>query len=192
MILSIFTIWQKEVGIDINSESRIMEGCSLLGTKSVSRPHNANNNSKAPQSTSSKKKNKKGGLSMFLSGALDEPRQAPPPPPTPKSDGPAWGGAKITKSLSSLRDIQNEQSKTTEVTNNRLKDRCEDFTCAVSPGQIRLSSFLPKTISTPIPVTPARAVPTTEGEKNTPPWSSAGSSPVMGRPSLRNIQMQQV
>lgn len=182
----------KEMGIDINSESRITEDCSLLGPKSVSRPRYANNNNnKASQSMPSKKKNKKGGLSMFLSGALDDPKQAPPPPPTPKSEEPAWGGAKMTKGLSSLRDIQNEQRKAKEITNDRLKDRPEDFTFAVSPGQVRLSSFLPRTISTPIPVTPARAVPTTEGEKNTPPWSSAGSSPVMGRPSLRNIQIQQ-
>ncbi|KAJ0966364.1 hypothetical protein J5N97_027502 [Dioscorea zingiberensis] len=180
---------KKEVDIDTKNPSGITEDCPLHSPRCVSKSHN-NNNNKASQSSSSKKKNKKGGLSMFLSGALDDPKHAPPPP-TPKSEGPAWGGAKIAKSSSSLRDIQNEQSKTKEVINIRLNDRPEDSTGAVTAGQIRLSSFLPKTISAPIAVTSAQAVPTTEVEKNTPPWSSAGTSPVIGRPSLRNIQMQQ-
>ncbi|KAI8030843.1 hypothetical protein LOK49_LG01G02474 [Camellia lanceoleosa] len=51
---------------------------------------------------------------MFLSGALDDnpKKDYAPPPPMPKSEGPAWGGAKIGKGSSSLREIQDEQSKT--------------------------------------------------------------------------------
>ncbi|KAG7575934.1 Regulator of chromosome condensation 1/beta-lactamase-inhibitor protein II [Arabidopsis thaliana x Arabidopsis arenosa] len=60
-----------------------------------------------------KKKNSKGGLSMFLTGALDDiPKPVVAPLPKPKVEGPVWGGAKISKGLSSLQDIQDEQSKT--------------------------------------------------------------------------------
>ncbi|KAL0346927.1 UNVERIFIED_CONTAM: Inhibitor of Bruton tyrosine kinase [Sesamum calycinum] len=63
--------------------------------------------------TTSKKKNRKGGLSMFLSGALDDvPKTTAPPLVVAKSEGPAWGGANISRGLTSLRDIQDEQSKT--------------------------------------------------------------------------------
>ena len=149
---------------------------------------------KASRPTSSKKKNKKGGLSLFLSGALDDTSKlslpTPAVPVTPKQEGPAWGGAKITKGPASLRDIQSEQrSKTNELMTTKAKDRHEDS--PDSAGLLRLSSFMPDACSSPISVTPARAVPAHEGDKSTPPWSSSATSPNLSRPSLRDIQMQQ-
>ncbi|VAH30527.1 unnamed protein product [Triticum turgidum subsp. durum] len=149
---------------------------------------------KASRPTSSKKKNKKGGLSLFLSGALDDTSKlslpTPAVPVTPKQEGPAWGGAKITKGPASLRDIQSEQrSKTNELVTTKAKDRHEDS--PDSAGLLRLSSFMPDACSSPISVTPARAVPAHEGDKSTPPWSSSATSPNLSRPSLRDIQMQQ-
>ncbi|KAK9290069.1 hypothetical protein L1049_008233 [Liquidambar formosana] len=141
--------------------------------------------------TTSKKKNKKGGLSMFLSGALDDvPKAAPPPPPpTPKSEGPAWGGAKISKGSSSLREIQDEQSKTKKNQPIRYKDHVEDLLDDRGGGKTPLSSFLP---SNPIPVVSACTSQVYEGERNTPPWAaSSGTPPLLSRPSLRDIQMQQ-
>jgi hypothetical protein len=150
---------------------------------------------KALQPTSSKKKNRKGGLSLFLSGALDDtPKPSLPAPVvlvTPKPEGPAWGGAKITKGPASLRDIQSEQSKTNEPTSAKTKDRYENSPDSAG-GRVRLSSFIPDSHSSPIAVTPARAVPSSEGDKSTPPWSSSATSPNISRPSLRDIQMQQV
>ncbi|XP_077247706.1 ankyrin repeat family protein / regulator of chromosome condensation (RCC1) family protein isoform X2 [Tasmannia lanceolata] len=144
---------------------------------------------KNSQPISSKKKNKKGGLSMFLSGALDDvPKVVPPPPsPSPKSESLAWGGTKIFKELTSLRDIQNEQSKTKESQPMRPKNQTEGR----SGGQIRLSSFLPGAASSPIPVVPSQVSPASDGDKSTPPWAAAGTSPVLCRPSLRDIQIQQ-
>ncbi|KAB2049504.1 hypothetical protein ES319_A13G181100v1 [Gossypium barbadense] len=67
---------------------------------------------KSTSQTTTKKKNRKGGLSMFLSSALDDaPKHILLPPPTPRSEGPAWGGAKVLKGKASLREIQDEQSK---------------------------------------------------------------------------------
>ena len=90
------------------------EDAAFSNTKGIASPLEK----KPSQSTSSKKKNRKGGLSLFLSGALDDtpkPRlPAPVVPVTPKHEGPAWGGAKITKGPASLRDIQSEQRKTNE------------------------------------------------------------------------------
>ena len=128
---------------------------------------------------------------MFLSGALDDTPK-PAPPPTPKSEGPAWGGAKVSKGSASLRDIQNEQSKVHEVTVIRSKERLEDSVELVGIGHVKLSSFIPGPLSSPIAVAPAKALPSSSGDKSTPPWSSAGSSPVQHRPSLREIQIQQV
>ncbi|XP_057506678.1 LOW QUALITY PROTEIN: uncharacterized protein LOC130789911 [Actinidia eriantha] len=139
----------------------------------------------------SKKQNKKGGLSMFLSGALDEiPKKdsAPPPPPTPKSEGPAWGGAKIAKESTSLREIQDEQSKTKGSRSTRSKDQVEDVFDSKSDGKIHLHSFLP---SNPIPVVSARMSQVSDGERSTPPWAASGTPPSNSRPSLRDIQMQQ-
>lgn len=132
---------------------------------------------------------------MFLSGALDDTSKlslpTPAVPVTPKQEGPAWGGAKITKGPASLRDIQSEQrSKTNELMTTKAKDRNEDS--PDSAGLLRLSSFMPDACSSPISVTPARAVPAHEGDKSTPPWSSSATSPNLSRPSLRDIQMQQV
>nr|CAB3452005.1 unnamed protein product [Digitaria exilis] len=148
---------------------------------------------KPSQPTSSKKKNRKGGLSLFLSGALDDtPKPRPPVPVVPvtqKHEGPAWGGAKITKGPASLRDIQSEQRKTNEPVLAKAKDRFESSPDSV--GRVRLSSFIPDARSSPIAVTPARSVPSSEGDKSTPPWSSSATSPNVSRPSLRDIQMQQ-
>ncbi|KAG7580614.1 hypothetical protein ISN44_As08g003950 [Arabidopsis suecica] len=98
-----------------------------------------------------KKKNSKGGLSMFLTGALDDiPKPVVAPLPKPKVEGPGWGGAKISKGLSSLQDIQDEQSKT-------------------RPHE-----------------------PLSDVGKRTPPWASSETSRNLSRPSLRDIQMQEV
>ncbi|CAL5091284.1 unnamed protein product [Urochloa decumbens] len=148
---------------------------------------------KPSQPTSSKKKNRKGGLSLFLSGALDDTPKpilpAPVVPVTPKHEGPAWGGAKITKGPASLRDIQSEQRKTNEPGMAKAKDRFENS--PDSAGRVRLSSFIPDARSSPIAVTPTHVVPSSESDKSTPPWSSSATSPNVSRPSLRDIQMQQ-
>lgn len=136
---------------------------------------------------SSKKKNRKGGLSMFLSGALDDTPKIisppPPPPPTPKSEGPAWGGANISKGPTSLREIQDEQGKT--VGNTTIATRKKDQLEVPTGGKLSLSSFLP---SNPIPMGPTQ-VP--DAERSTPPWVSSGTPPLGSRPSLRGIQLQQ-
>lgn len=137
-----------------------------------------------------KKKSKKGGLSMFLSGALDDtPKDVAPPPPTPKSEGPAWGGAKIRKGSTSLREIQNQQSKIKVNEPNRSKDQVEDLPDGRSDGKMLLSSFLP---SKPIPMlVSARTAQNSDGERSTPPWAASGTPPHLSRPSLRAIQKQQ-
>ncbi|KAK4770127.1 hypothetical protein SAY87_030659 [Trapa incisa] len=65
--------------------------------------------------TSSKRRNKKGGLSMFLSGALDDVPVEVLPPPKPRSVVPVWGGTKVSKGSTSLREIQDEQKKFQDV-----------------------------------------------------------------------------
>ncbi|KAK9156974.1 hypothetical protein Scep_003548 [Stephania cephalantha] len=148
--------------------------------------------SKSSSIAASKKKKKKGGLSMFLSGALDDaPKDVTPP--TPKSDGPAWGGARVSKGSTSLLAIQSEQSKMKQThANCKAKDRMEDPIDATASGQLRLRSFMPVGVaSSPIPVVPSCASPLSDSEKSTPPWSISGSSPILSRPSLRDIQMQQ-
>lgn len=143
---------------------------------------------KCKSSTALKKKNKKGGLSMFLSGALDDAPKDAAPPPTPKSEGPAWGGAKISKGPTSLREILDEQSKTKESQPTSGKDQVEYLSDDRSSGKVKLSSFLP---SNPIPVVSACTPQVSDGEKCTPPWVSSGTPPSLSRPSLRHIQMQQ-
>lgn len=139
--------------------------------------------------TTSKKKNRKGGLSMFLSGALDDvPKTTAPPLVMAKSEGPAWGGANISRGLTSLRDIQDEQSKTKETKPTRKKEM-EDFSEGAIGGKLPLSSFLN---SSPIPMVPARKGQVSDGDRNTPPWASSGTPPSLSRPSLRDIQLQQV
>ncbi|XP_010266642.1 PREDICTED: uncharacterized protein LOC104604114 isoform X2 [Nelumbo nucifera] len=142
--------------------------------------------------TLTKKKNRKGGLSMFLSGALDNvPNHVCLSSLTPKSEGPAWGGAKVLKGPA-LREIQNEQSNTKESQPSRkVMDEFED-PCEGRSGQIRLSSFLPvKTRSIPITVASTHASPVSDGEKSTPPWATSGTSPIFTQTSFRDIQMQQ-
>ncbi|GJS05233.1 ankyrin repeat-containing protein [Tanacetum coccineum] len=148
--------------------------------------------------SSNKRKNRKGGLSMFLSGALDDTPKivTPPPPLAPKSEGPAWGGAKIPKGpmrSTSLREIQDEQGKT--VRNQpvaKKKDQFEILPNAKTGGKISLSSFLP---SNPIPMGPGMSLSpqVADTEKSTPPWASSGTSPLSStsRPSLKSIQLQQ-
>lgn len=139
--------------------------------------------------TSSKKKNKKGGLSMFLSGALDDTaKDVASTPPTPRSEGPAWGGAKISKECSSLRKIQDEQSKIKGNQPARSKDQVEHLSECRSDGKILLSSFLP---STPIPVVCVRNSQPSDSETSTPPWAASGTPPHLSQPSLRDIQKQQ-
>lgn len=140
--------------------------------------------------TSSKKKNKKGGLSMFLSGALDDThKEVAPPPPTPKTEGPAWGGAIISKGRTSLREIQDEQSKIKVNQPTRCKDQVEDLSDGRSDGKILLSSFLN---SKPIPVVVSACTSqASDGERSTPPWVASGTPPHLSRPSLRDIQKQQ-
>lgn len=151
----------------------------------------ANMPSKISSPSLTKKKKKKGGLSMFLSGALDDsPKAMVPSPPTPKVEGPAWGGNKISKGRTSLRDIQDEQSKTKECKTTRNKDQVEDPLDSKSGGKVLLSSFLP---STPIPmVSTGGTSQVPDGERGTPPWASSGTPPQISRPSLRDIQWQQV
>ncbi|KAK3017588.1 hypothetical protein RJ639_003802, partial [Escallonia herrerae] len=147
----------------------------------------SNNKSSLP--TPSRKKNKKGGLSMFLSGALDDILEtAAPPPPTPKSEGIAWGGARVSKGSTSLREIQDEQTKTEVKKPNKSKDQVEDLSDVKGGGRLQLSSFLP---SNPIPVVSARTSQVPDGERNTPPWAASGTPPLLSRPSLRDIQLQQ-
>ncbi|KAI3696818.1 hypothetical protein L6452_29388 [Arctium lappa] len=142
------------------------------------------------RSASSKKKNRKGGLSMFLNGALDDtPKKDPSPPPTPKSEGPAWGGAAILKGSTSLRKIQDEQGKTMGIKPTaRKKDALEVLHDVGIGEEYTLSSFFP---SKPIPVASiASQVP--DVERSTPPWVSSGTPPLGSCPSLRGIQLQQV
>ncbi|KAK0601992.1 hypothetical protein LWI29_029399 [Acer saccharum] len=149
------------------------------------------NNSSLQTASKKKNKNKKGGLSMFLSGALDDTPKtaAPPPPPTPKSEGPAWGGAKVPKGSASLREIQDEQSKVKVNQPTRTKDQFEDLSNGKSEGKVLLSSFLP---SKPIPMVSAQTIQASDADKGTPPWAASGTPPSLSRPSLRDIQMQQV
>lgn len=138
----------------------------------------------------SKKKSKKGGLSMFLSGALDDvPKEVVPPPPTPRSESPAWGGAKFVKGSASIREIQDEQSKTKANQPARSKDQVEDICNSGCLGKLKLSSFLP---SSPIPVSSTRGSQASDGETSTPPWAASRTPPHLSKLSLRDIQMQQV
>ncbi|KAF5184248.1 E3 ubiquitin-protein ligase herc2 [Thalictrum thalictroides] len=150
-------------------------------------------NSKASSPAAPKRKNKKGGLSMFLSGALDDlPQKAAPPLVTPKNEGPAWGGAKILKGPASLRDIQDEENKTRKSQPSRkVNSQAEELIEGRNDGGIPLSSFLPIGHSSSIAVASSCTSLALEGEKNTPPWAAAGSSPISCKLSLRDIQMQQ-
>ncbi|KAI4386641.1 hypothetical protein MLD38_004557 [Melastoma candidum] len=139
-----------------------------------------------------KKKSKKGGLSMFLSGALDDvPKEAAPPPPLPKSKGPAWGGAKLPKGSTSLREILDEQKTNKDVSpimGGRAKEG-EVADANKSEGRMNLSLLVP---SSPIAVRqPPQSSHGLDAERGTPPWASSGTPPLGSRPSLRDIQQQQ-
>ncbi|XP_074282301.1 uncharacterized protein LOC141606856 [Silene latifolia] len=143
--------------------------------------------SKGLSTLPTKKKGRKGGLSMFLSGGLDEPTKVvvtPPPPPPPKVEGPAWGGAKVSKMSASLREIQHQQKKLTENLPVKSKDKIEEVHDGRSNGNFLLSALLP---STPIPV----VAQTFEEDKSAPSWAASRTPPHVSRPSLRDIQMQQ-
>ncbi|ONM51513.1 ankyrin repeat family protein / regulator of chromosome condensation (RCC1) family protein [Zea mays] len=170
-----------------------MEAAAFSNTKDTASPPEK----KPSQPTPSKKKNRKGGLSLFLSGALDDTPKpslpAPAVPATPKPEGPAWGGVKITKGPASLRDIQTEQSRTNEPASAKAKDRHENSPDSAGRAT-RLSSFIPDARSSPVAVVaPARAAaaPSSEGDRSTPPWSSSATSPNVSQPSLRDIQQMQ-
>ncbi|KAG0448025.1 hypothetical protein HPP92_028052 [Vanilla planifolia] len=173
------------VAVELNSERKMAGDCSVINPNAT---HETGSN-KTVRQISAKKKNKKGGLSMFLSGDLDEMMPKNIPTPKPKTEGPAWGGAKIAKGSTSLRDIQKEQSKIEE-TYTKPKEYLEEAV-EVTNGQVRLSLFLPRAASAPIAVKPSQGLPVSEGDKGAPPWSSSGTSPVLHRQSLRDIQMQQ-
>ncbi|XP_068635303.1 uncharacterized protein [Aristolochia californica] len=182
---------QKEGGDakDSDCNQTFNEECSTESPKDI--PVQQNNRKFQLTPTKKKNKNRKGGLSVFLTGALDDSPKDVAPPPTPRIDGPVWGGAKISKGPTSLRDIQNEQSKTRDSKPNLTRDRVEELAESGSYSQIRLASFLKGPVSSPIAVVKAKVAPVSEGEKSTPPWAASGTSPVLSRPSLRNIQMQQ-
>ncbi|KAI3799452.1 hypothetical protein L1987_34750 [Smallanthus sonchifolius] len=180
---------QKEKEIDDKGkiESLVVEGPPDNTKKDLSCSKNKSSSSPA----SSKKKNRKGGLSMFLSGALDDTPKIITPP-TPKSEGPAWGGASISKGPrgpTSLREIQDEQGKT--MGNKpvaRKKDQFEVSPDVKTGGKLSLSSFLP---SNPIPMGPTLIHQGPEPDRSTPPWISSGTPPLRGRPSLKSIQLQE-
>ncbi|MBA0874435.1 hypothetical protein Goshw_016730, partial [Gossypium schwendimanii] len=145
---------------------------------------------KSTSQTTTKKKTRKGGLSMFLSGALDDAsKHILLPPPTPRSEGPAWGSAKVLKGKASLREIQDEQSKLRVNWLTGSKNQVEDLPeVRNGEGKILLSSFLP---SKPIFVGPVQASQVSDVERTTPPWAASGGTHLL-RPSLRDIQMQQL
>ncbi|KAI3793689.1 hypothetical protein L1987_36309 [Smallanthus sonchifolius] len=180
---------QKEKEIDDKGkiDNLVVDGPPDSAKKDLSCSKSKNSSSPA----SSKKKNRKGGLSMFLSGALDDTPKIITPP-TPKSEGPAWGGASMTKGPTgptSLREIQDEQGKTME--NKpvvRKKDQFEVSPDVKTSGKLSLSSFLP---SNPIPMGPTLIHQGPEPDRSTPPWISSGTPPLRGRPSLKSIQLQE-
>ncbi|KAG7580545.1 hypothetical protein ISN44_As08g003350 [Arabidopsis suecica] len=147
--------------------------------------------SKKIATAANKKKNRKGGLFMFLTGALsDIPKPVVAPPPKPKIEGPVWGGAKISKGLSSLRDIHDEQSKARPHEPVRTtKNQSGDDSSGKTEGKILLSSFL---TSKPMPMEPAKSLQKSDVERGTPPWASSETPRNLSRPSLRDIQMQEV
>eukprot|EP00250_Pteridium_aquilinum_P020342 c24788_g3_i2 orf=632-4153(+) len=170
---------------------------------------------------SHKKKHKKGGLSMFLSGALDSAVEVPAPvpaPSVPKPDGPAWGGAKRDSRLSSLREIQSQQ--TAEASSVPVEDstglsrsvKTKQIAGDISvkgskshgePGEPGLDSLDTGTTrislgqfiraSTPIAVTPVKATKvalSVNSDSSPTPW--AGTSPLTSASSFKDIQMEQV
>ncbi|GLJ32823.1 hypothetical protein SUGI_0661090 [Cryptomeria japonica] len=166
---------------------------------------------------SSKKRSKKGGLSVFLSGALDEAPKVPEAALVPpKVEGPAWGGAKIIKDPMSLLEIQNQQIVETNIPStsehNKSSSKClskdKHSDCKVMRRSRGLAEAYEMDVdeietnhihiptnklirpSAPIAVNQGKGTGASDTEKSTPPW--AGTSPLMSRSSLREIQMQQV
>ncbi|VFQ67531.1 unnamed protein product [Cuscuta campestris] len=148
---------------------------------------------------------------MFLSGGLDDvPKVEVVPLVSPKVEGPAWGGAKIGKGLStSLREIQNEQNKVKEtqqvkkgshgqqqqlevdglISRGRKKQLSVFLSANPLPVNASSSSSSPRTSTTQ-----SRATPDEERNNTLLPWAattSAGSGSPLSRPSLRDIQSQQ-
>lgn len=144
-------------------------------------------NCKSSSPAGPKKKNRKGGLSVFLSGGLDDvPQINTAPPLVAKTEGPAWGGPKVSKSSTSLREIQDEESKKRGTMSTKSKDLQDD----ISDGtRLRLSSLLH---SNPVPFTRTRTTQVGNAETHTPPWTASVTPPSLSRPSLRDIQLQQV
>ncbi|KAK8542910.1 hypothetical protein V6N12_015488 [Hibiscus sabdariffa] len=172
---------------NVMSEGTTADQASKESTFSVQRKDSSVRAKDKSNSQTATKKNRKGGLSMFLSGALDDaPKHVPPPPPTPRSEGPAWGGAKVPKGKASLRDIQDEQRKLQMKLLNGSKNQADDHTDDRNEGKILLSSFLP---SKPISVASTQASQASDVEKSTLRWTGSGTH--LSRPSLRDIQMQQ-
>ncbi|KAM7524345.1 hypothetical protein LguiA_014247 [Lonicera macranthoides] len=189
----------KQEGDEVEIEGPVMEKVPKESPLVAKKGQSLSDISKTknPSLIASKKKNRKGGLSLFLSGALDDTpkKEASPPPPTPKSEGPAWGGAKVPMGSTSLREILDQQGKTKggiNLSGNKDHQVEEVLVCDVnkSVGKVQLSSFLP---SSPIPVVSARSSSQVgpDGEKSTPPWAASGTSPIVSRPSLKAIQLQQ-
>ncbi|MCO5587301.1 hypothetical protein L7F22_041248 [Adiantum nelumboides] len=169
---------------------------------------------------SRKKKDKKGGLSMFLSGALDGVTEVPVPvqaSPVPKSEGPAWGGAKWSSGLSSLRDIQSQQTaegsivsvddslgmhfdsksvrtkQTARDSSKVLGELGELSSTSLDPGASRYSLNQFIRTSAPIAVTPVQSATvcvSVNPDSSPTPW--AGTSPLTATSSFKEIQMEQV
>ncbi|XP_073066819.1 uncharacterized protein [Primulina eburnea] len=182
---------------DVDSESAMLSQDSKEFLSSDKKAIRDRAKDKIATSASSKKKSRRGGLSMFLSGALDDTPKSTPPPVIAKSEGPAWGGAKISKGLASLREIQDEQQiKTNEIQDEQIKtnetkrtQQIEELSdSTVIKGKLQFSSFVP---SSPIPMVPPQKAQVSTAEKDTPPWAASGTPPSLSRPSLRNIQLQQ-
>ncbi|KAL1211538.1 Ultraviolet-B receptor UVR8 [Cardamine amara subsp. amara] len=202
--VEIDTVQNKETE-EISEAIKAKDGNAMLDMKMisgfpkeldfVSLSYKKENPPDSPRSkkVANKKKNRKGGLSMFLTGALDDiPKPVViAPPPKPKIEGPVWGGAKISKGLSSLRDIQDEQSKIRphEPVKTTTRIQSGDDSTAKTEGKILLSSFL---TSKPILVESAISLQQSDVEKGTPPWASSETPRHLSRPSLRDIQMQEV
>lgn len=181
-----------DVGISqvVKKEVKLNELFSSASDFCVSKADNIVVRKTTSLTAGSKKKNKKGGLSMFLSGALDDiPKKEILPPPMPKIEGPVWGGAKLSKASSSIREILDEQSKCNGNQPACIKEQSNDAS-GRSAGKVPLSSFMP---SNPISVVSPKPLLTSDGEKSTPPWrATSGTPPSHSRPSLKNIQMEQV
>ncbi|GIL45680.1 hypothetical protein Vafri_2878 [Volvox africanus] len=96
-----------------------------------------------------KHQQRRGALSVFLSGALDQPMSLPTavsPPAATVSAGPkppAWGGAKLPAAAaagSSLRELLSQQPSSSAVTAGPAQQQHQPLTAAVSPAAPSRSS----------------------------------------------------